>query len=63
VDLEAEQEEINSDPDRVTKYKDGRGKIAQAIIQEYDLNRLPKNCDVMKSITAWEKSCKEAKHV
>ena len=58
VDLEAEQEELDSDPDRVTTYKYESGKEAKAIIQDYGFSKLPKNCDVRRSVKAWEKNWK-----
>jgi hypothetical protein len=63
VDLEAEQDEIDSDPDRAVRYKDKEGKISCAIIQDYGFSKLPENCDVIRSIEVWKKNCKkEAKH-
>ena len=62
VDLEPEQDEINSfDPVCVTSYEDESGKEAQAIIQDYGFSKLPKNCDVIRSVKAWEKNWKKKK--
>ena len=58
VDLEAEQEELNSDPDRVTTYEEESGREGQAIIQDYGFSKLPKNCDVRRSVKAWKKNWK-----
>ena len=61
VDLEVEQEELDADPDRVTNYIGADKKPSQCIIQDFGFDKLPKKCDVVRSIKAWETNWKTNK--